>query len=149
MVEIIYNPKNMEIKETSKRKRLINFIVDLIALILLTELTIWIEDKIEFKSITQFSRIITWLGGYYIPLEFFSGKTIGKYITKTKVVNRKGEKIDLRQAVIRYMCRWIPFEFASLTLGHDARAWHDLISNTYVIDEEEINDIKILDDNQF
>ena len=121
--------------EASKKKRLLNFIFDLIAIGLLIEITFQLEALVANTTVLELLRIFIIYGGYYILLEFFLGKTLGKFLTKTRVVNEEGEKIDFRQAVIRFLCRWIPFEFLSLGLGVDAKAWHDTLSKTHVIDE--------------
>ncbi|MDW3650016.1 MAG: RDD family protein [Bacteroidia bacterium] len=122
--------------EASKKKRLLNFIFDLITIGILMEITFQLEALVENKTPLKVLRVIIVFGGYYIPMEYFLGKTLGKFLTKTRVVNEEGEKIDFRQAVMRFLCRWIPFEFLSLGLGHDAKAWHDLLTKTHVIDEE-------------
>ena len=124
----------MEQKEASKRKRLINFIIDVLVILLLMEITFQIEEILENKLPIKILRLIM-VFGYYILLEYFLGKTVGKFVTKTRVVDKKGNKIDFRTAIIRYLCRWIPFEFLSLGLGADAKAWHDVLSKTHVIDE--------------
>ena len=126
----------MKLKETSKKKRLINFLVDLLVIAILMEITFRIESMVENEAPIKALRVIIVFGGYYIPMEYLLGKTVGKYITKSKVVNRDGSKINLKTAIIRYLCRWIPFEFASLALGYDAKAWHDTLSKTYVIEEK-------------
>lgn len=125
----------MHLIEASKKKRLINLIIDIIVIALLVGITIRIENNIESKILIKTIRAITVFGGYHILMEYFLGKTIGKYVTNSKVVNKDGSKIDFRTAVIRYMCRFIPFEFASLALGYDAKAWHDTLSKTYVIED--------------
>lgn len=98
------------------------------------EITFRFENIVDYKAPIKMLRVIIVFGGYYIPMEYFFGKTIGKYITKSKIVNRDGSRISFKSAVIRYLCRWIPFEFASLALGHDAKAWNDYISKKLVID---------------
>ncbi|MCC6371281.1 MAG: RDD family protein [Bacteroidia bacterium] len=123
------------IVESSKRKRLINFIVDLIIIALLMEITFRLEDLIDFKTPVKILRVIIVVGGYRIPMEYFFGKAVGKYITKTMVVDYNGNRITIKTALVRSLCRWIPFEYLSLGLGADAKAWHDTISNTHVIDD--------------
>ncbi|MEP7166430.1 MAG: RDD family protein [Candidatus Woesebacteria bacterium] len=75
----------------------------------------------------------------YIPVFFFYftiseilfGKTLGKVVTKTRVVDLKGKKPTIRQLIIRSLVRCIPFEqfsFVFLPVG-----LHDSISNTRVV----------------
>ena len=123
-------------KETSKRKRILNFVIDLIVIAVLMEITFRIEDLVDYKTLVKTIRVIIVFGGYYIFMEYLFGKTIGKFITKSKIVNLDGTRISFKTAIIRYICRWIPLEFASLALGHDAKAWHDVLSKTLVIEDD-------------
>jgi len=69
---------------------------------------------------------------YYIPLEAAFGRTLGKLITGTKVVNEAGGTPTFGQIVGRTLCRFIPFEAFSF-LSQEARGWHDSIPKTYVV----------------
>jgi len=69
---------------------------------------------------------------YYFVMEASFGKTIGKFITGTKVVTEDGEKPSAKTLAGRTLCRFIPFEAFSF-LGSSAIGWHDSISNTRVI----------------
>ena len=70
----------------------------------------------------------------YFALEFFSkGRSIGKFITKTKVVLEDGSKPTALDYFKRSFSRIIPFEAFSF-LGAEGRGWHDRISKTYVVD---------------
>jgi len=75
---------------------------------------------------------------YYTVFESLSYKTLGKYITKTKVVMEDGTNPQISDILIRTLCRLIPFDFLSF-LGDSGRGWHDSISNTYVVDERKFN----------
>jgi uncharacterized RDD family membrane protein YckC len=70
--------------------------------------------------------------GYYIITEKRSGQTIGKYITQTKVITKKGVKLTYPQLFLRTACRLLPFEFLSF-FSSDVQGLHDKISNTKVI----------------
>lgn len=72
---------------------------------------------------------------YYIFFEGFTGRSIGKYFTKTKVVTEQGKKPLFSQIAIRTLCRLIPFEAFSF-LGERAIGWHDSISKTRVVEIE-------------
>ncbi len=69
---------------------------------------------------------------YYVPLEALTGRTIAKFITKTRVVSEDGDSISFMQVIGRTLCRFIPFEPFSF-LGGDAVGWHDKLSKTRVI----------------
>lgn len=122
-------------QETRKRKRLYGFIVDLIVIVLLMEIAFSLGELMRYEAAISNLTVAIILGGYYILMEYFLGKTVGKFVFKTRVVNKKGNRISFREAVIRLISRLIPFEYASLALGIDARAWHDVLSKTYVIDD--------------
>lgn len=70
---------------------------------------------------------------YYTVFEALTGRTIAKYITRTKVVTENGEKPDLGTIFIRSLCRFVPFNALSF-FGSDNSGWHDLWSKTRVID---------------
>jgi uncharacterized RDD family membrane protein YckC len=68
---------------------------------------------------------------YYFLFELFWGKTPGKFFTKTKVVNRLGERPKVIQLLIRSIMRLTPFyDHFSFIFG---QGLHDRISNTRVV----------------
>ena len=67
---------------------------------------------------------------FYIFFESIWGRTPGKFIVGTVVVNAKGEKPSFGQIVGRTLCRMIPFEAFSF-FGEEG--WHDSIPNTRVV----------------
>ena len=70
---------------------------------------------------------------YYSFFEGFTGRSLGKFITKTKVVTEEGEKPDFGTILIRSLCRNIPFNALSF-LNSDAIGWHDQFSKTRVVE---------------
>lgn len=86
------------------------------------------EDSTLLDYLISFVMTMT----YYIILEGFTGRSLGKLITRTKVVMENGEKLTFDAAVLRSLCRYIPFNALSF-LGEDARGWHDTLSKTRVI----------------
>jgi uncharacterized RDD family membrane protein YckC len=73
---------------------------------------------------------------YYIPQEVFSGRTLGKRIMKTRVVQFDGTPPTFGQVVGRTLCRLIPFEFVSFFGAHERGGplgWHDKIPKTVVV----------------
>lgn len=83
-----------------------------------------------------------------IPLLFGHGQTLGKYITGLALVDSKGFKIRRSQVVIRYLVMGILELGASLpllviplfitsaavTVSRGAKAIHDFVAGTYVVD---------------
>ncbi|WP_224999370.1 RDD family protein [Cesiribacter sp. SM1] len=77
-----------------------------------------------------------WYFGYYIFFEYaLNGRTIGKMITRTRVLDEKGGKPGFGQVVGRTFARMIPFEAFSF-LGDSSIGWHDSLPGTLVIDEK-------------
>lgn len=70
---------------------------------------------------------------YYTTIETLTGRSLGKYITKTKVVLYDGSKPTFNEILVRSLCRLIPLEGLSF-LGEDGKGWHDSLSKTYVVD---------------
>ena len=69
---------------------------------------------------------------YYIFFELTLGRTLGKLITGTKVVNAEGGNATVGQVIGRSFARFIPFDAFSY-LGETGRGWHDSLSKTYVV----------------
>jgi uncharacterized RDD family membrane protein YckC len=70
---------------------------------------------------------------YYTFLEGSSkGKTIGKMITKTKVIREDGEPMTFGKAFLRTLCRLVPFEFISAFFA-GGQMWHDSWTGTRVV----------------
>ena len=114
----------------SKTKRFINFIVDsIISLILVTLITSIVPSSIEGIS------FFTLLFLYYFLTEYFFNRTFGKILTKTIIVNSKGEKPTTKELLIHSLCRFIPFECFTF-LSSNGKGWHDSISKTSVIDKK-------------
>ena len=87
-------------------------------------------------------RLITWtlLALSYFCMELvLKGKSVGKFITKTKVVMDDGSSPTYKEYLKRSFSRLIPFEQFSF-LGDEGRGWHDTISKTYVVDETKFED---------
>lgn len=67
---------------------------------------------------------------YYTLCEkLLRGQTIGKLFTRTKAVRNDGEELTFKDALLRSLCRLIPFEVFS---GFGV-PWHDSITNTMVV----------------
>ncbi|HSX25039.1 MAG TPA: RDD family protein [Candidatus Andersenbacteria bacterium] len=75
---------------------------------------------------------------YYILMEFYIGRTIGKMCTKTKVVMADGTKPTFNAILARSVIRLIPFDPLSFLGSNNPNGWHDKWSNTVVIEENTI-----------
>jgi uncharacterized RDD family membrane protein YckC len=71
---------------------------------------------------------------YFTLLEATTGRTVGKIIMGTKVVNANGGTPSFGQILGRSFCRFIPFEALSF-LGNKGFpiGWHDRIPGTRVV----------------
>jgi uncharacterized RDD family membrane protein YckC len=58
-------------------------------------------------------------------------KTLGKFITKTKVVKMNGEKPENSDIILRTFCRFLPFDRLSFVFTKNG--FHDFLSKTKVI----------------
>jgi len=72
---------------------------------------------------------------YYVIMEGTTGKTIGKFITRTKVITDDGEQPTMKTALLRTLCRFIPFDAFSF-LGTPGKGWHDKFANSRVVNDK-------------
>lgn len=77
--------------------------------------------------------------GYYLISELTMGRTIGKFVTNSYVIDEYAKKPEFSVLLIRTLCRLIPFEGFSC-LGE--RGWHDTLSKTYVVSKTEWETLK-------
>ena len=130
-------------------QRIINYIVD-ITFISLTCILIAAQyeiidletiDPLDFKMPKTLQYLVfscTFI--YYFFFEFFLGKTIGKFLTNTRVVTLEGEKPNLKAISIRSVIRIFGLFYALTFLflmPRNIGGIHDLVTKTRVIDEKE------------
>lgn len=71
---------------------------------------------------------------YYFLIEIMTkGRSIGKYVTGTKVIMINGSTPTTKDYLYRNLCRLIPFD-ALTFLGENG--WHDSISKTTVVNKK-------------
>ncbi len=75
---------------------------------------------------------------YYFLMEVAWGRSVGKFVTGTIVVDENGLKPDAKLILKRTLCRCIPFD--ALTFFGGSRGWHDSISDTYVVNKKELEE---------
>ncbi|MEM6517189.1 MAG: RDD family protein [Bacteroidota bacterium] len=137
----------------NKSKRFLNLVIDyLIRLSLIIGLGViigfWSEltgDYAAYDAIIESDRWWTdyalgylTLLIYYTAIESLTSRSVGKYITQTKIVMKDGSKPSFNAILARSFSRLIPFEHFSF-IGEESRGWHDSISDTYVIDLKKYN----------
>ncbi len=131
--------ESAEIVLVSKWLRLANLVIDYIGYMILAVIVgilvaiIWGEEGIKYmESIPDIVFGAPILLGYYIFFESLTGRTLGKLVTGTKVVNENGLRASFGQILGRSFSRLIPFEVFSF-LGEKGRGWHDSLPRTYVV----------------
>ncbi len=117
--------------------RLINFIIDTLFILLMFFFLLiylpWILQFVPFDFELDVNLLLFFMYiGYYIIFECFNGRTLGKLMTKTKVISQNGKKANTFQVLLRTLVRLFFIEifsfFAKQPLG-----WHDRFSDTIVI----------------
>ena len=130
----------------STGKRLANYLIDTIATIILVFLLAFTmgvvlalvapDALVIFEDDNIFvNYLFSFVAGsiYFLLIEGVTGRSLGKLITNTKVVDMEGNKPDFGTIFVRTLCRFIPFDAFSY-LGSDAVGWHDQISKTRVVE---------------
>lgn len=117
--------------------RFLNFIIDfLVWFILVTIISFIIGlfispiDQGKIKLFGYFLVFGTFIG-YYAIMEIKFQKTIGKFLTKTKVVKMNGEKPENGDIIARTFYRLIPFDRISFLFTKNG--FHDFLSKTKVV----------------
>ena len=132
--------QNVPVVPVGAGLRIANFFIDrIVAQVLLGGLIgfcLGLVQEVQQESIL--GDIILYGGafmmyvGYFILCEGFTGRTLGKLITGTKVVDGFGQKPSWGKVIGRSFARLIPFEPFSF-LGSQTRGWHDSMTGTYVV----------------
>lgn len=115
---------NNDIK-ASKIKRALNFIIDHL-IIVIPYLILLFPDFNNYQSSTLFVLILL----YYLFFEGLLNTTVGKLITRTRIVSSNGTEPE--NIFVRTLARFIPLSPLSFIFFENG--WHDKISNTQVID---------------
>ena len=128
-------------------QRVIHFVVDTILIALLFSIIMSIRYGENVSTFDPYNIppelnyvMLGCLFSYYFVTEYFLGKSIGKLLTKSKVVPLEGEKPNPISILIRSLLRitGIIYIVGSLiTMLIYSITLHDLISKTRVIDEKE------------
>ncbi len=111
-------------------KRILNLIIDQIIILVLSSILFYL---LGLNSAIVFLLVLLIIDlSYYLVLETVSSQTVGKMITKSKVVTITGEKPRFLTIGLRTVCRFIPFEqysFINSNVG-----LHDKLSSTITIE---------------
>ncbi|HAX16830.1 MAG TPA: hypothetical protein DIV44_14525 [Leeuwenhoekiella sp.] len=117
--------------------RFVNFLIDFIVFLLLVLIgslsldSVFVTSNSDFLLAVGYGMVLLIFLLYHGLTEYFFQKTVGKYITKTIVVTKDGEKPDAGTIALRTLCRLIPFDRLSFLITKNG--FHDRFSNTQVV----------------
>ncbi|MFB3389336.1 RDD family protein [Flavobacterium sp. LAR06] len=136
----------------SSGTRFLNYIIDLVSffvvlfaigivlgiltnLLGMTALGLWVDSlgDLGWNLVAITVSII-----YYTVMEGLFGRSVGKFITGSVVVDENGEKPSFGTIFKRSLCRYIPFD--AFTFLGGSRGWHDSISDTYVVSKKGLDE---------
>lgn len=123
--------------EVESHLRGIHYIVDTTLVILISMLFNFVAQFFiatadrSINNPIDFMLLLIAFFAYYLFMETNFQKTIGKYITNTKVVIKDGSKPNSGDIFIRTLCRLIPFD--NLSFLYTPNGFHDNLSNTKLV----------------
>lgn len=127
------------LNDASQGARFLNLIIDQLARVILVSVlsavlgfVLGLAGAADAARVAGFLFSLFVMFAYHVVLEGTTGRTIGKLVTGTRVVNEAGGKPTFGQIVIRSLARFVPFEPFSF-FGASPRGWHDRWSKTRVI----------------
>jgi uncharacterized RDD family membrane protein YckC len=137
----------VDLTPVSPGLRFLNYIIDVIAFyaisflvgilfaaVIATGLSNYNGRASDNAGYMQLYLLLGWiliLVAYYTLFEFFAkGRTVGKMVTGTVAVREDASNLTFKDAFLRSLCRFIPFEPFS-AFGY--RPWHDTLTRTMVI----------------
>lgn len=126
-----------EFTDAVNGKRFGNYLLDIIAFYLFAMLlgvlagALGMADAILNMNEYVFGILLIII--YYFGIEAATGgRSVGKYITKTKVIMEDGSTPGVHVFFLRTLCRLIPFDSFSIFFNGN-RCWHDTITKTRVV----------------
>jgi uncharacterized RDD family membrane protein YckC len=127
----------MKGESTRLINRVLNFVIDTVIILILFYFFIRCAPFLllfaPFDFELNINAILALLYlSYYILLEGITGRTVGKYLTKTKVISHDDQEISFFQAIIRTIVRLTFIEIFSF-FSRRPIGWHDKASRTMVV----------------
>ena len=115
-------------KEIDKGTRLLNYMIDLPLITLIWIPLVLILRAFEYDILIFYLITFT----YYFIFELTTSQTVGKMITKTKVIHKNGGKPGIFKILLRSFWRLIPFDLYSYLFGSEI-GMHDVLSSTKLV----------------
>lgn len=148
----IFDNFRQQLTQASSGKRLANYIIDLVSFYVFMYLFSYVLVEISYdlavilygdngEGFDLLGRLImlVFYGMYMGLIEaMFKGRSLGKLITGTVAVNEDGSRISGQSALLRGLCRAVPFNALS-ALGSRCYPWHDKWTKTYVVNYNDLN----------
>ncbi len=151
--ELKYTEKLTETKISNKPanegKRIANYLLDWIFIyifgvifgimlgVILVIVSIIISSPTPLSILSEDNKLLNFLLGFIVGMIYYSlfegltGRTLAKFITRTKVITENGEKPDFKTILLRSLCRFVPFD--PLSFLFSGKGWHDKWSRTTVV----------------
>lgn len=124
-------------------KRVLGAIIDIIILFIIMIIFSFLFGTAKGSSfaVSGFPAVIMYLFwfAYFVVLEVATGKTIGKYVVKAKVVNESGGRISWGASIIRNLLRIVDGFFFYLVgfiialATKENQRLGDIAAKTYVV----------------
>ena len=118
-------------------QRFANFIIDSIVvgfvLGFLIVLIMGVDSQGSYTGSKILDTLFNWaiLVLYYTIIEGLTkGRSLGKMVTRTRVIKEDGTELTFNDALLRSLSRIVPFEPFSTFSGHP---WHDKWTKTRVV----------------
>ena len=111
--------------------RFLNFIIDFIIWLIMVEIfTFPLNANNGIQMLLGYLILLGTFIGYYAIMEIKFQKTVGKFVTKTRVIKLNGQKPQNSDIISRTFCRLIPFDRISFVFFKNGI--HDILSKTKV-----------------
>ena len=130
----------LDSRKVNSWTRLIHFVVDIIsflvvAMILGLILGLFIPTPTHMTmTLFTYGVLLIAFFLYFAFMEYKYQKTIGKFLTRSKVMMSDGRRPELNEIMLRTACRLIPLDRISFLFSKNG--FHDRLSDTIVIKEE-------------
>jgi len=114
----------------SRSVRFLNFLIDTFAFMVLVLISaLMLKNHLSRDLLYRILIVIYYL--YYFLSEWTIGQTIGKFITKTKVVDLNDQSPTFWGVLLRTLLRMIPFDCISYLIS--SQGIHDKLSKTKLV----------------
>lgn len=128
------HPQAVELEPAGLGLRFINYLIDSLAFGFVFGFVLGLLRLAPSDPIANALLSVLATMAYYSVMEGLFGTSLGKMATGTQVVDEHGDPPGFGRAVVRSLCRFIPFEpFSILFSGERRCGWHDTLAGTRVV----------------